>query len=373
MSIHDDLVEPIAIHPAAFVGVTDPALDPANNVLADKLWVDTTGGAPYALKIRNAANTLWDAVSGSGSSSSGMIGPPGFAEEGEEGISGPPGIGTPGAAGAAGASGSPGPPGFDGEEGEEGEIGSPGLPGPAGPSGAGNEDGWIAAGETWTFAAADAPTFTFTVPTDLTAKYTAGTRLKLTHAAAVKYFIVTASAFAAGDTTVTVYGGTDYTLAAGAITLPFFSRQKSPAGFPLDPTKWTVVLSDTANRSQGSPVDTTWYNLGSLTLSIPIGVWRTFYELNMEVTKTTTITLTMFVTLSTANNTESDTSMSSWLVIQGTNGLITHGCMVHRERILNLTSKTGYFLNAMSNQAATTIFFRGDQVPTILRAVCVYL
>lgn len=88
-------------------------------------------------------------------------------------------------------------------------------------------DGWTAAGETWTRTAAT----TFTVPTDLTAKYTVGTRLKLTQTTA-KYFVVVGSSFAAGDTTVTVTGGTDYTLAAAAITSPFYSYQENPQGYP---------------------------------------------------------------------------------------------------------------------------------------------
>jgi len=87
--------------------------------------------------------------------------------------------------------------------------------------------GWNFANETWTYASAT----TFTVPTDLTAKYQKGTKIKLTQTTA-KYFYVTASSYGAPNTTVTVTGGSDYTLANAAITSPYYSYIENPQGFP---------------------------------------------------------------------------------------------------------------------------------------------
>lgn len=339
MAIHDDLVSPVAIHPAAFVGVTDPALDTANNVLAYKLWVNTSGGPPYTLKIRNVTNTGWDTVSGSGASAS---------------VTGPPGVG--------------------GEDGDDGAIGVPGVAGATGATGSIAEDGWIAAGETWTFAAADAPTFTFTVPTNLTAKYTPGTRLKLTHAATVKYFIVTASVFGA-STTVTVYGGTDYTLAAGAITLPFFSRMKGPAGFPLDPIKWTVKVADTTLRTQASPVSGTWYNLGSLTISIPIGAWRVGYQGQIGLDGGgAEVNPSVNITLSTGSSSETDTEFSIFAQVNGTAAAGDVYALGARSKFLNLASKTSYFLNLKTGDGtATTLYLYSSVSATLIEAICAYL
>jgi hypothetical protein len=340
MAKHFELTEPFSIHPAAFVGVTDPSIDPDNFVEPNKFWVDTTGGPPYALKIRNVTNTAWEDVSGSGSSSSVVMGPPGFAEEGEHG-----------------------------------EIGVPGNSGVAGAAGSIAEDGWIAAGETWTFDAADAPTFTFKITgSDLTAKYTPGTKLKLTHSAAVKYFIVTASAFAAGDTTVTVYGGTDYTLAAGAITLPFFSRMKGPAGFPLSSAKWTVTTTSTSNVNQATPTAGTWYNLGSLSITIPIGIWRVEYFVNSGAVDSTSVTgFGANVTLSTGAASETDKLFSGFFQV---NGITVSGDvynMITRAQTLTLAAKTQYFLNAKSGFNLTSLEFRGDISTTLIQAICDYL
>lgn len=88
-------------------------------------------------------------------------------------------------------------------------------------------NGWVSAGETWTYASAS----TFTVSGDVTAKYHKGTRLKWTQTT-VKYGVVQASSHAAGTTTVTIFTNTDYTLANAAITANYYSYVVNPEGYP---------------------------------------------------------------------------------------------------------------------------------------------
>lgn len=97
-------------------------------------------------------------------------------------------------------------------------------------------DGWVDdTAETWTFAsfAAGPPALgTFTVSGDLRAKYTVGTRIKMTQTT-VKFFMVIADpTFGGGVTTVTISGGTDYTLANAAIGSNFHSYVVNPQGWP---------------------------------------------------------------------------------------------------------------------------------------------
>lgn len=89
-------------------------------------------------------------------------------------------------------------------------------------------DGWTNANETWTYASST----TFTVAADVTAKYQPGDRLKCTNTT-TKYFYVISAAYSAPNTTVTVTGGTDYTLANAAITANYFSHGGKPFGFPM--------------------------------------------------------------------------------------------------------------------------------------------
>ena len=83
--------------------------------------------------------------------------------------------------------------------------------------------GWIGAVGTWTYASAT----TITVPSGAATYYAVGDKIKLTQTT-VKYFYVVAVA----DTLLTITGGTSYTLTNAAITLPYFSHDASPVGFP---------------------------------------------------------------------------------------------------------------------------------------------
>src|SRR5438128_1756515 len=118
-----------------------------------------------------------------------------------------------------------------------------------------NVDGWMAAGETWTYASADSTvhTWTFTISGDKSTKYYPGMKIKLTQSASVAYYIITAVSYSNPTTTITVYGGTDYVLANSAISANFYSVSKAPAGFPMSPAKWTETLSDLSLREQTSP------------------------------------------------------------------------------------------------------------------------
>lgn len=88
-------------------------------------------------------------------------------------------------------------------------------------------DGWILANETWTYASAT----TFTVSGDVTAKYSKGTRLKFTQTT-VKYGTVASSSYSAPNTTVTLIGNSDYSLANASISANYYSYSSNPQGFP---------------------------------------------------------------------------------------------------------------------------------------------
>jgi hypothetical protein len=104
-------------------------------------------------------------------------------------------------------------------------------------------DGWSTESLTCTYASAN----TFKIlGIDTTKRYTVGTKFACTDAANTKYFYVVSSYFST-DTTVTITGGSDYTLSGGAITNPMYSYMATPYGFPgsftvsLSPTGWTTA------------------------------------------------------------------------------------------------------------------------------------
>ena len=228
--------------------------------------------------------------------------------------------------------------------------------------------GWNPASATLTYSSADDPTYVVTTSVDLRSSIGVGDRIKFANNSTTFYGIVTA--IAAG--TMTLYGGTDYDVANSAITAVYFSHMKSPVGFPLDPTKWTAQATDTSLQTQASPVANTWYNQGSVTLSIPIGVWRTYYEVIIQANDTTASSAILIAcTLSTANNSESDISMT------GGGQIVTNqmgGLFVHREKTLVLAAKTPYYLNTRTTTSnVENIYNRGDVGTTVIRAICAYL
>lgn len=241
---------------------------------------------------------------------------------------------------------------------------------------AGGLDGWIPAEETWTYASADDPTYTFTIAADVTAKYSVGMKLKLTQTT-VKYFIITAvSTYSGGNTTITVYGGTDYDLADAAISANYYSMVRSPFGFPMSPAKWSVIVTDTTTQSQANPSQNVWYNLGSITISIPIGVWDLYYSVCLGGNSgATAATIGLYATLSTANNSESSLN-NTVRVTTGTSSSEAEYPRVNvgKSFIITAASKTSYYLNTRVTEASVGFIYNVNASAGLeIRATCAYL
>lgn len=245
--------------------------------------------------------------------------------------------------------------------------------------------GWTSAGETWTYVSG---TGTITgvfkiVGVDKTGKYQAGDKIKFTQTQ-VKYGIIAKVAFST-DTTITVLmsatsgtvdnsGMTNTTISAN-----YYSRQKSPFGFPLDPTRWTITTSAANDCAKASPVSGTWYGDTGLSstgpsITLPIGAWRVYYETHFFIDANAAADVSMSSTLSTGATTESDTSMTA--TMRGT--LASPGRMrgtFHKEKNLTMTASTPYYLNIKANVASmASIAMQGSSIaPLIIRAVCAYL
>lgn len=135
-------------------------------------------------------------------------------------------------------------------------------------------DGWVDdTAETWTFAsfAAGPPAVgTFTVAGDLRSKYTMGTRIKLTQTTG-KFFVVSAdSTFGGGNTTVTISGGTDYTLANAAISANNHSYVINPQGYP----SWFAFAAGVAGWA-ATPTVTARFSVLGRTCILAVGITGT--------------------------------------------------------------------------------------------------
>lgn len=238
-------------------------------------------------------------------------------------------------------------------------------------------NGWLPLSATLAYSSADSPTFIATTSADLTSFIGPGDKIWLTQAGSL-YFIVTAIT----ATTITLYGGTGYTLTNAAITLPYFSKERSPIGFPLAPSSWTQQLVDTNINTKATPVSGTWYNPGSLSLVIPIGVWNVSYQVTHGgdgVGGTGDQSLILLTTLSTANNSSSDADWQARAQIGASvavSGDFLLDATEFRFKEIALAAKATYFLNAQTlTSSVSEIYFRGNNSggSTIIRAVSAYL
>jgi hypothetical protein len=219
--------------------------------------------------------------------------------------------------------------------------------------------GWLDADESWEYASADAPTFVITVPSDATTKYSPGMRIRLSQSTGgTKYFIITA----VSSTTLTVYGGTDYTLNNEAISSPFYSTQKAPFGFPLSAAKWSVRVTNTSSASQTAS-DGVWYNLGTFSAVMPIGIWRAKYSVSVYYTGTGD----KKTTLSTANNSESDIDMTAYS--GGAGASAQHS----KEKVITAAAKTTYYLNTTKSGGSGDVHNFGARATSVIEFISVYL
>lgn len=82
-------------------------------------------------------------------------------------------------------------------------------------------------------------------------------------------------------TAITVFTGTDSFVPNATLIDPYYSTQKVPFGFPAGRDKWML---ETLSSSTAS-ISTSWANVGSILLVLPIGSWELSSRANMAVTR----------------------------------------------------------------------------------------
>lgn len=239
-----------------------------------------------------------------------------------------------------------------------------------------NWDGWEDSNETWTYSSYDSTNKTgvITVPSDATLKYQPGDRVKFTQTT-VKYGIVTKVT----STALTIYFGTDYSLANATISSNYYSHIKSPVGFPLDPTKWTVEVTSTSQCQKSSPTAGTWYGDSALSstgpsISVPIGAWNLSYQAALTFDKATTTSIAASISLSTSASSESDVDFTENHELDGASGTLVLITGAARQKYISVSSATTYYLIVKAVTASlNSVRIQGNLTKTAIRAVCAYL
>ena len=158
-----------------------------------------------------------------------------------------------------------------------------------------------------------------------------------------------------------------------AITNFYYSSAAAPQDFPVDPDKWTIIIKDASSRSQSNPTQNVWYNNGSISLPVPIGHWIVSYLAAPRATMLSTAGVSANITLSTANNSESDSDFTACIESSGATGTIATAQSMFRSKPIKRETKALYYLNVSTpTSGALNVEVRGDRSKTILRAVLAY-
>ena len=239
---------------------------------------------------------------------------------------------------------------------------------------------WKTISGTFSRNSADDPTYILKIiGQDLTSTLGVGMRLKWTQNSIVRYGIITKVALSGSDTDVTILTRCDDTSGnydlLDTTTYPLtdlnYSSVYCPFGFDVDKNIWTVIY-ELSSGSKSGATDNVWYNIGG-SIIVPIGVWKVSMSLKQfSPYKTNVSVLTAKVTLSTANNSESDDKMthfnggqqtntggSTWALDQG----------AYKEKLVKYTSKTTLYCNLLSTSNSGNLSCSGIK----LSAVCQYV
>lgn len=244
--------------------------------------------------------------------------------------------------------------------------------------------GWIPSYATWSYVSADGRTFVVSINSDVTGVLNVKDRIRLSQTT-TKYFIVSkVGSYSGGETLVTLYGGTDYTLTSASITSPFYSHSSSPIGFNGSPSKWDYVVTNTTTYTKTSPAANTRYGQtntmdSSATLpsiDVPIGLWDLYYfaQVRVEV-PTASLFAQCRASLSTSQSAEDAGSLFTKINsvnADGTSaGNIVNNVPISALETVELTSKTTYYLLVSTGSgSATSIQVQGSVATTVLKARC---
>lgn len=100
-------------------------------------------------------------------------------------------------------------------------------------------DGWMDAQELWRYSSASGNAYTITVPSDATLKYSIGDKVKLTQDnITTSYFYITAVT----SNSLTLNGGSGYSITNKSINEAYYSKINTPLGFPQW-FNWSPTLS----------------------------------------------------------------------------------------------------------------------------------
>jgi hypothetical protein len=200
-----------------------------------------------------------------------------------------------------------------------------------------------------------------------------GARIKFSQPtdAVEKYGVVTA----VSSTTFTLFMNSDYDLDNEAIRNAFYSIAKAPMGFPTDITKWSLIFTESTDRSV-SATGGTWYKLNAAhQLVIPVGVWNVKAKATVYAQNGSNATaIKIHCALSTSTSSVSNEELYQvFYNFDNTSNIKRSVMPADLNANLTLSSQTTYNL-ICKQEANGTLDIRANVDPdTFIKAVCAYI
>jgi len=104
-----------------------------------------------------------------------------------------------------------------------------------------------------------------------------GQKIKFYQSGSMKFAFVTKAEYSGGDSYITLFMHSYYSLANAAIDNFFTSDIATPQLFPLDRADWRLYWGDADTHSQATPTAWTYYNLNSEMSYVPVGLFNIEY------------------------------------------------------------------------------------------------
>ena len=125
-----------------------------------------------------------------------------------------------------------------------------------------------------------------------------------------------------------------------------------------------VTLADNNERIQASPTQNAWYNLNSSSITLPAGTYDVTISCGHGVQKATADYLDVYTTLSTANNSESNSEYT----LRSSNALTVFTIQSVMKRFtLTVASETTYYVNTRTTTSSTNPIYRTNLLVTAIR------
>lgn len=125
-------------------------------------------------------------------------------------------------------------------------------------------DGWCYDTDTWTYVSATS----FKIAgKDVRYRFPKGTKIKLVQSGSTNYFYVIATAYST-DTTITITGGSDYTLASATISGQAYSYAAAPQNFPKRFAYTPIVTYDGGTTDPTSITTTFHFSINGSLVSV---------------------------------------------------------------------------------------------------------